>query len=120
MDRVESHDAGLGTVSFTPPRPLRPDDDIAAFDCGRDALNEWLVRRALRSERERDARTYVSCETNGGRVVGYYCLAASSVQRSTPSGALAQRSRSHSGGPVGQARGRPRIPGRTAGNVPAP
>ena len=87
MDRVESHDAGLGTVSFTPPRPLRPDDDIAAFDCGRDALNEWLVRRALRSERERDARTYVSCETDGGRVVGYYCLAASSVQRSTASAA---------------------------------
>lgn len=90
MERVERHEAGLGTVTFTPPRPLRPDDEIAAFDCGRDALNDWLVRRALRSERERDARTYVSCETNGGRVVGYYCLAASSVARASTSGALSR------------------------------
>lgn len=77
-------------MSFTPPRPLRPDDEIEAFDCGREELNDWLVRRALRSERERDARTYVSCETDGGRVAGYYCLAASAVERATASGALSR------------------------------
>ena len=77
-------------MSFARPRPLRPDDEIAAFDCGREELNEWLVRRALRSERERDARTYVTCETDGGRVAGYYCLSASSVARSTASGALSR------------------------------
>lgn len=77
-------------MSFTRPRPLRPDDEIAAFDCGREELNGWLVRRALRSERERDARTYVTCETDGGRVAGYYCLAVSSVAPSTASDALSR------------------------------
>lgn len=77
-------------MSFTRPRPLRPDDEIAAFDCGREELNGWLLRRALRSERERDARTYVTCETDGGRVAGYYCLAVSSVAPSTASDALSR------------------------------
>jgi predicted N-acetyltransferase YhbS len=80
----------LGSVSFAAPRPLRPDDDFAGFDCGRDELNDWLVRRALRSERERDARTYVTCETAGGQVAGYYCLSAFSVVRSTAPGSLSR------------------------------
>ena len=75
-------------MTFTPPRPLRVDDDITGFDCGREELNEWLLRRALRSERERDARTYVTRESVGGRVAGYYCLSAFSVVRTTAPGAL--------------------------------
>lgn len=77
-------------MSFAAPRPFRPDDDLASFDCGRHELNDWLVRRALRSERERDARTYVSCETAGNRVAGYYCLSAFSVVRSVATGALSR------------------------------
>ena len=77
-------------MSFAAPRPLRPDDDIAGFDCGREELNEWLVRRALRSERERDARTYVTCENTSGRVAGYYCLSAFSVGRSMAPGSLSR------------------------------
>jgi predicted N-acetyltransferase YhbS len=77
-------------VSLTPPRPLRPDDDIAGFDCGRAELNGWLVRRALRSERERDARTYVTVDTSTGRVAGYYSLSAFSVVRSSAPGALSR------------------------------
>lgn len=77
-------------MSFSPPRPLRPDDDITHFDCGRRELNDWLVRRALRSERERDARTYVSCESSSGRVAGFYSLSAFSVVRSTVPGALSR------------------------------
>ena len=34
--------------AFTPPRPLAADDDTAAFDCGRDALNHWFHRHAWR------------------------------------------------------------------------
>lgn len=90
MDRAEVDEAGLGIVSFAAPRPLRPDDDLANFDCGRHELNDWLVRRALRSERERDARTYVTCETPGDRVAGYYCLSAFSVVRSVAPGALSR------------------------------
>lgn len=77
-------------MSVTPPRSLRPDDDVARFDCGRGELNDWLRKRALRSERERDARTYVSCDLDSGRVVGYYSLSAFSVVRSTTPGALSR------------------------------
>lgn len=77
-------------MSLTPPRLLRPDDDITGFDCGRLELNDWLVRRALRSERERNARTYVTCDTSSGRVVGYYSLSAFSVARSTAPGGLSR------------------------------
>lgn len=77
-------------MSFTPPRPLRPDDDIAGFGCGRAELNEWLVRRALRSERNRGARTYVTCDTSSGRVAGFYSLSAFSVVRSTAPGVLSR------------------------------
>lgn len=77
-------------MSFSAPRPLRPDDEIAGFDCGREELNDWLLRRALRSERERDSRTYVTCETTSGRIAGYYCLSAFSVVRSSAPGALAR------------------------------
>lgn len=80
----------MGVVNVTPPRPLRPDDDLAGFDCGREELNEWLVRRALRSERERDARTYVTCEAVDGRVIGFYCLSAFSVMRSSAPGGLSR------------------------------
>ncbi len=90
MDRAEVDEAGLGIVSFAAPRPLRPDDDLANFDCGRHELNDWLVRRALRSERERDARTSVTCATPGDRVAGYSGLSAFSVVRSVAPGALSR------------------------------
>lgn len=63
--------------SVTPPEPLRPTHDIAAFDCGNAILNDWLKRRALTTEESGASRTYVVCA--GGRVVGYYALANGSV-----------------------------------------
>ncbi|MEH3145113.1 MAG: hypothetical protein PGN34_07130 [Methylobacterium frigidaeris] len=45
---------------------------MTGFDCGRPALNEWLMQRALRNE-SRFSRTYVVCD--GGRVVAHYRLA---------------------------------------------
>lgn len=61
------------------PRPIRPDDPVAGFECANDALNMWLARRALRNERSGDSRTYVSIDLDSGEVAGYYSLAAWSV-----------------------------------------
>lgn len=63
----------------TAPALLNASHDLSAFDCGNDALNGWLKSRALESE-GKTARTYVVCCDNA--VVGYYCLASGSVDRS--------------------------------------
>ncbi len=47
------------------------------FDCGRQALNNWLKRFALQNQRANAARTFVTCDRN--HVVGYYSLAVGSI-----------------------------------------
>ncbi len=70
-----------------PSNELRPgtqklsrDHDLARFDCGKTALNDWLVRYAWQNQQADAAKTYVT--SRGNRVVGYYSLVASSVRRS--------------------------------------
>ena len=58
------------------PRPIASEDVTAAFDCGNQALNDWLAHRALRNERSGDSRTYVSIDADAGEIAGYYSLAA--------------------------------------------
>jgi len=65
-------------VTLSPPEPLRPGHDLASFECGRPALDNWLRPRALRNESAGASRTYVVCDAL--RVVGYYCLAAGAVE----------------------------------------
>lgn len=66
---------------YAPPRPIRSDDQLEGFDCGKAPLNDFLRRRALRNE-GRASRTYV-VTLMGGRdaeVVAYYSLAAGAVR----------------------------------------
>ncbi len=65
------------------PVPLDADRDVAGFDCGAPALDDWLRERALKNE-SRFSRTYVVCE--GSRVAGYYCILAGSVARAAAPG----------------------------------
>lgn len=59
------------------PEPLTAAHDVSGFDCGIPALDEWLKRRALPNQASRASRTYVVCREQS--VVGYYALAAGSV-----------------------------------------
>ena len=59
------------------PVPLSVDHQVAGFTCGKEALDEWLVRRAALSQLSGAARTYV-VEADQ-RVVGYFSLATASV-----------------------------------------
>lgn len=63
---------------LSPPVPLAAEHDLADFDCGDQALNDWLRHRALKNE-SRFSRTYVVCAE--GRVVAYYCISAGAVDR---------------------------------------
>lgn len=58
---------------------LRPDHAIEDFDCGREALNRYLLRYAWINQQAGAAQTYVGLV--GNSVVGYYTLAVGQVSR---------------------------------------
>lgn len=62
-----------------PPRHLAPHHDVSQFSSGVPTLDAWLRGKARLNEARGGARTYVACD--GDRVVGFYSLAASSVER---------------------------------------
>jgi GNAT superfamily N-acetyltransferase len=55
------------------PQALDAKHRLDDFDCGKPALNDWLVRHALQAQASGSARTCVVVE--GDRVVGYFSLA---------------------------------------------
>ncbi len=59
------------------PHLLTEAHSLDDFDCGRQALNNWLKRFALQNQRANAARTFAVCEKN--HVVGYYSLAVGSI-----------------------------------------
>lgn len=69
-------------MAITPPLAgpllLEKSHDASAFDCGANPLNEFLQKYAWQNQQNRSARTYVAL--SGKQVVGYYSLAAASVQ----------------------------------------
>ena len=67
----------MGPVS--PPEPLATRHDISRFSSGVPTLDAWLRGKARLNETRGGARTYVACD--GDRIVGFYSLAASSVER---------------------------------------
>lgn len=67
--------------SYLQPRPLSGADDIDQFDCGRDALNSWLRRYALRNQTTGASRTSVICDDRAGLIAGYVSLSAAHIER---------------------------------------
>ena len=51
---------------------------LESFDCGVDALNEYLVRYAKQNEASGYGRTYVACEE--GKALGFYTLCSASIE----------------------------------------
>lgn len=63
----------------TAPTALTGSHEVSEFDCGNGALNDWLIKRALKNQSSGASRTFVICQDD--RVVGYYALASGSVER---------------------------------------
>jgi predicted N-acetyltransferase YhbS len=59
--------------------PLTGAHLIDDFDCGKEPLNEWLHKSALRSQRANTASTFVLIRA--GQVVGYYSLCMHSLEK---------------------------------------
>ncbi|WP_284945770.1 GNAT family N-acetyltransferase [Acidisoma cladoniae] len=67
----------MGAV-IQPPTRLTAAHDVSNFTCRESALNEWLLKQALRNE-GRLSRSYVTCVDH--QVVGFYCLVNGAVRR---------------------------------------
>jgi GNAT superfamily N-acetyltransferase len=75
----------MSLAQLGPPVPIATNHDTSGFVCRHEALNQWLRRRALGNAASGATRTYVVC-SDKLRVVGYYALAAGSLDaQSAPS-----------------------------------
>jgi len=60
-----------------PPVLYAKSHQTAGFDCGKQPLNDFLIKYALQNQNSGGARTYVM--PRGQRIIGYYSLAPASV-----------------------------------------
>lgn len=59
------------------PIPLDAHHVLDEFDCGRPALNDWLLHHARQAQGSGSARTFVVCD--GDRVAGYFSLTVGQI-----------------------------------------
>ncbi|MEX0629682.1 MAG: GNAT family N-acetyltransferase [Chloroflexota bacterium] len=67
---------------YGPLERLTADHDTSEFDCGSDAQTNWLRKHALQAQAAETSAIYVVCLAGSHRVVGYFALAAGSVEPS--------------------------------------
>lgn len=72
------------------PELLTKDHRHEGFDCGKAALNDWLLRRALANQATGTSRTWVVTDGPRGRVVAYYASSTASVLRAAAPKALSR------------------------------
>ena len=73
-------------LEFSLPVPNTATFDVAGFECGKAALNEFLIEHALDKQNARLSRTYVATVEN--RVVAFYTLAHVAIQQTKAPNAL--------------------------------
>lgn len=59
------------------PHALGPHHLLEGFDCGKTALNDWLLRHARQAQNSGSAKTFVV--TDGDRVTGYFSLTVGQI-----------------------------------------
>jgi len=64
-------------VSLARPEPLEARHLLEGFDCGKAALNDWLLRHARQSQGSGSAKTFVVAD--GDRVAGYFSLTVGQI-----------------------------------------
>ena len=65
-------------MTLRPPAPLAAQHRLEGFDCGKPALNDWLVRHARQAQGSGSAKTFVVTEDDD-RVAGYFSLTVGQV-----------------------------------------
>ncbi len=64
-------------MSFSRPEPLGVEHQLEGFDCGKPALDDWLLRHARQAQGSGSVKTFVVAE--GARVAGYFSLTVGQV-----------------------------------------
>ena len=64
-------------MAWSAPEPLGPHHSLEGFDCGKPALNDWLLRHARQAHSSGSAKTFVVAEDD--RVAGYFGLTVGQV-----------------------------------------
>ncbi len=64
-------------MSLRRPEPLDVQHRLEGFDCGKPALNDWLVRHARQAQGSGSAKTFVVADDD--RVAGYFSLTVGQV-----------------------------------------
>ena len=73
---------------YTEPVPLTAAHDIAEFQSGEPALDEWLRARALQNMDMAASKTYVICAQGTQRVVGFYAICMGQILNQDATGAM--------------------------------
>jgi GNAT superfamily N-acetyltransferase len=64
-------------VSLRSPEALGSQHRLEGFDCGKPALNDWLLRHARQAQASGSAKTFIVADDD--RVAGYYRLTVGQV-----------------------------------------
>ena len=64
-------------MTLSAPAPLEPSHSLSDFDCGKPALNDWLVRHSRQAQGSGSAKTFVVTENS--RVAGFFSLTVGQV-----------------------------------------
>ncbi len=73
-------------MAILAPAPLKPEHEVDDFASPHPELADWLRRRARDNGEDRGSRCFVACE--GQWAIGYYALAAGSIERAQAPGRL--------------------------------
>lgn len=69
-----------GPLQLLPPQPINRDHKVAGFSCGRESLDRYLIRDALKRDAAGDAKVIVLARS-GLEVIGYYTVSSATVSR---------------------------------------
>ncbi len=64
-------------MSLSVPQPLDAHHRLEAFDCGKVAITDWLLRNARQAQGSGSARTFVVCDED--RIAGYFSLTVGQI-----------------------------------------
>lgn len=64
-------------MTFCSPEPLDARHLLQGFDCGKPALNDWLLRHARQAQGSGSVKTFVVAEQ--ARVAGYFSLTVGQI-----------------------------------------
>lgn len=65
-------------MTLRAPEPLATQHRLEGFDCGKPALNDWLLRHARQAQGSGSAKTFVVADDDD-RVAGYFSLTVGQV-----------------------------------------